>query len=124
MLKIDLLRLRDAESAADVGEWFLGEDDCAGSHRADLADKLDVFDCFREELQAAAILFEKPEPWTIDLRIDQQANKTFVTETGCESKFALRDVEGRLGVAQKSIMQASHVLERRVAHRGVVTIDV
>ena len=59
MLKLDLLRLRQTESSGDVSKWFISKDDRAGSHRSDFAYELNVFNCLRKELQAAAILFEK-----------------------------------------------------------------
>jgi len=71
VLKLDLLRLRHAESTADVCKWFLGEHDRAGTHGANLADELNVFNCFREELQAAAILFEEAKSRAIDLAVEE-----------------------------------------------------
>jgi hypothetical protein len=48
VLKLDLLRLCQTESAGDVGKWFLSKDDRRGTHRANLADELNVFDRFSE----------------------------------------------------------------------------
>ena len=45
------------ERAANVGERFLGKDDRARPHCPDRADELDIFDSFREVVQAAAVLF-------------------------------------------------------------------
>ncbi len=48
MLKLDLLRLRQTERAADIRERFVGENNRAGTHCANPADKLNVFDGFGE----------------------------------------------------------------------------
>ena len=61
VLKLDLLRLGQSKSAGDVGERLLRKDDCAGTHRPDRADELNVFDGFGKALQAAAILFEETQ---------------------------------------------------------------
>ena len=124
MLKLDLLRLRDAESARDVGKRLLREDDRAGPHCSDSADKLNVLDRFGKELQTATVLFQKTQPRAIDLAVDEQAHEPFVTETRSERKFALRDVEGGFSVAEWLVVQTRHVFEGRVAHGRMVTIDV
>src|SRR5262245_24304954 len=104
MLKLDLLRLRQAERAADIRERFLREDNRAGTHCANLADELNVLDSFREELQTAAILFEKTQARAIDLAVDQQSDQTFVAQARSERKFALRDVKSRFGVAESLVV--------------------
>ena len=71
VLKLDLLRLGQSERAANVGEGFLGEDDRAGANSANRADELNVFDCFGEVVQAAAVLFEEAKTRTIDLAVDE-----------------------------------------------------
>jgi hypothetical protein len=124
VLELDLLRLGHAEGAADVRERLLREHDRARPHRPDLADKQNVFDRFREEFQAAAILFQKTESRSIDLAVDKQADQPFVAQARRESEFALGDVEGRFGVAERLTVQARHVFERRVAHGRVITVDV
>jgi hypothetical protein len=124
VLKLDLLRLRQSERAANVGERFLREDDRAGPNGANRADELNVFDCFGEVVQAAAILFEEAKTRTIDLAVDEETNQAFVTEARCEGQLSLGYVERRFGVAEPSVVQPGDVLERRVAHRGVVSIDV
>src|SRR6185503_11699694 len=93
VLKLNLLRLRQSESAANVGKWLLRENDRAGPHRPDRADELNVLDCFREVVQAAAILFKKTQARAIDLAVDEQANETLVAEAGREREFSLCDVE-------------------------------
>src|SRR5215467_4022094 len=105
MLEFDLLRLRDSESAADVGKRFLRQHDRARAHRANLADELDVFDRFGEEFQTAAILFEKTQSRAIDLAIDQQTNEAFVAEARGEVEFALGDVESGFSFAERLIAQ-------------------
>ena len=99
VLKLDLLRLRQTKRARDVSKRLLGKNDRAWSHGANFTDKLHVFDCFREALEAAAILFKKSQARTIDLAVYQQPHETFVTKTGRELKFTLRDIEGGLGIA-------------------------
>src|SRR5262249_4596849 len=104
MFELDLLRLRQAERATDIGKRFLSEHDRAGTHRTNLADELNVFDGLRKQLQTAAILFEKTQARAIDLAIDQQTDQTFVTEAGSEREFPLRDIKSRFGVAESLIM--------------------
>ena len=96
----------------------------AGPHRANPAEELYVLDCFGEELQTSAILFEKSQARAIDLAIHQQANETLVAQTGCKRQLALGYVEGRLRFAERLIMKTSHVFVRRVAHYGVVAIEI
>src|SRR6185503_12236935 len=124
VLKLDLLRLRQSERTADISKRFLRENDRAGTHRADLADKLNVFDGFGEELQAAAVLFEKAKTRAIDLTVDEQSYEPLVAQARGEGKFALSDVERRFRIAQPLTVEPRHIFERRVAHGGVVTIDV
>ena len=124
MLKLDLLRLRQTESSGDVCKWFLRKDDRAGSHGSDLADELNVFDGFGEELQTAAILFEKTKTRTIDLAVDEQTDQPFMAQTGSERDFALRYIESRFCVAESLIVQARAILVRRIAHRSVIAIDI
>ena len=47
-----------------------------------------------------------------------------MAEAGREWEFSLCYVEGRFGVAEATVVQPGDVLERRVAHRGVVSIDI
>jgi hypothetical protein len=47
-----------------------------------------------------------------------------MAQAGREREFALGDVKGGLSVAEKAVVQTSHVFERRVAHGGVVSVDV
>src|SRR6185369_9614948 len=93
MLKLDLLRLRQSERTANVGERFLRKHDGAWTHRPDGADELNVFDRLGKVVQTTAILLEEAKTRTIDLAVDQQTNQTLVTETWCERKFSLGDVE-------------------------------
>src|ERR1044071_3180160 len=124
VLEFDLLRLRQAERAGDVCKRFLCENDCAGAHGPDFADELNVFDCCGEELQTAAILFEKTKTRASVLALDEQPQEPLMAQAGREGKFALRDVERRFCVTQPPIVETRHVFKRRVAHRGVVTIDI
>ena len=124
MLKLDLLRLCQTKSASDVREGLLREDDRRGSHRANLADKLNVFDCFRKELQTTAILFEKTQARAIDLAVDQQTQQALMTEAGSERQLALGYVKSGFSVTESLIVKASDVFKRRVTHRGVVAVDV
>src|SRR6185295_18358728 len=103
VLKLDFLRLGHPKRTADVGKRFLREYDRARTHRPDLANKLNVFDCFREQLQTAAILFEKAESRAINLAVNEETDQTFVAQTRREGEFALRDVESGFGVAEKSV---------------------
>jgi hypothetical protein len=66
--------LRQAELAGDVGNGLLRKHDCPRPDRTDNAGELNVFDCFRESLQSAAILFEKTQTRPIDLAVNQQAD--------------------------------------------------
>ena len=100
MLKLNLLRLRQTESAANVRERFLREDDRARPHRPDCTDELNVFDCFSEVVQAAAVLFEEAKTRAIDLAVDEQTNETFVTEAGRKRQLSLGDVESGFRVAE------------------------
>ena len=102
----------------------LRKHDRARSHGANLADELNVFDRFGEELQTAAILFEKAQSRAIDLTVDQETNQTLVAQARREGQFALRDVERGFRIAEWLIVQPRDVFVRRVAHRGVITIDV
>src|SRR5215204_18705 len=100
MLKLDLLSLRKPERAADVSKWLVCKNDRAGPHRPDLTDELNVFDCFGEELQAAAVLFEKAQSRAIDLAVYQQPHQSFMAQAGSEGQLALCYVERSLNVAQ------------------------
>jgi hypothetical protein len=124
MLKLDLLSLRQTKRSTDICERLLGEDNGARANCSDLSDELNILDSFREKLQAPAILFEKPQTRTIDLTINQQTNKTFMTKTRSEKQLALCDVKGRFGIAQALIMESRDVFEGRIAHGGMVSIDV
>ena len=75
-------------------------------------------------MKDAAVLFEKTQTRAIDLAVYQEANETFVAEHWCEGQFSLCDVERCFRVAEASITQSCDVLERRIAHRGVVAIDI
>jgi len=111
VLKLDLLRLRQSESAANVRERFLREDDRSRSHGANRADELNVFDCFRKVVQAAAILFEKAKTRTIDLAVDEKTHEAFVTEAGREWQFSLRYVERGFSVAETFVVQPRDVFK-------------
>ena len=124
MLKLDLLRLCESEGAGDVGKGLLREDNRAGADSAYRADELDVLDGFRKTLQAAAILFEEPQTRAIDLAVNQQTDETLVAEAGREGQLALRHIERSLGITEWTIVQTRHVFVGRVAHRGVVAINV
>jgi len=47
-----------------------------------------------------------------------------VAQAGREGKFALRDVKRSFGVTQSLIVETRYIFERRVAHRGVVAINI
>src|ERR1043166_5861702 len=57
-------------------------------------------------------------------QIEEGTNPALVAEAGRVRKFPLRRVERGLGLAQECFVQARHVLVRRVAHRGVVAVNV
>src|SRR6266550_401416 len=124
MLELNLLSLGEAELAGDIGNRLLRKHDRAGTHRADAAGKLNVFDRLGEALQAAAILFKKAQARPIDLTVNQQTDQTLVTQHRRERQLALRAVESRDGVAERLAMNARHVFVGGVAHRGVISIDV
>src|SRR5258705_11118318 len=124
VLKLDLLCLRQSESAADVGKRLLGEDYSAGTHGPNLSYELNVFDSLGEELQATAILFEKSKPRAIDLAIHQQSHQALMAQAGCERQLTLCHVESSVSIAKPLIVQTCYVLERGIAHGRVVTIDV
>ena len=71
MLKLNLLCLRESESTGDISKRLLREDDRARPYCTDLADKLNVFDRFREELQTAAVLLEETQAWAVNLAVDE-----------------------------------------------------
>ena len=124
VLKLDLLRLREAERARDVSKRLLREHDRCGPHGANRADEVHVFDGLCEQLQAAAILFQKAQARPINLAVDKQAHEPRVTKHRGERQLALSNVERRLRFAQLFVVQPRYVLVGRVAHRGVVSIDV
>jgi hypothetical protein len=124
MLKLDLLSLRQTESAGDVGKRFVGENDRTWSYGSDSAHELNVFNCFGEKLQSAAILFEESQTRSIDLTVNQQTHKAFMTQAGSEWELSLCDVESCFRITQAAIVQTRDVFEGGVAHCGVVAIDV
>lgn len=124
MLKFDFLGLSESEGSGDVREWLLRKDDRCRSHGADSADELHVFDGFREESQSATVLLQEAQARPINLAIDKESNKPFVAQAGSERQFALGNVERRLGVAQLLVVEPRHVLVGRIAHGGVITIEV
>ena len=71
MFELDLLSLRESKFTSDVGKGLLRKHDRAGSDGANAARKLNVFDCFREALQPAAILLEKSQARPVDLAVNQ-----------------------------------------------------
>src|SRR5436309_4226979 len=95
MFEFDLLSLRESKFTSDVGKGLLRKHDRAGSDGANAARKLNVFDCFREALQPAAILLEKSQARPVDLAVNQQPNQTLMAENRGERKLALRTLEGR-----------------------------
>ncbi|HEU5131936.1 MAG TPA: hypothetical protein VFT26_07540, partial [Pyrinomonadaceae bacterium] len=60
----------------------------------------------------------------IDLAVDKQADETFVAQARCEGQFSLGDVKGGFRVTEAFVSQPGHVLERRIAHGGVISIDI
>ncbi len=124
VLKLDLLRLRQAERAGDVGKRLARERDRAGTHAPDRAHERHVLDGAREPIQLAAILFEKAYARSINLTIDQQPHESFMPQAWRERQLPLRHIKGGLGRAQTSVVQPRRILVRRVAHRGVIAINV
>ncbi len=47
-----------------------------------------------------------------------------MAQAGCERQFALGYVKRRFSVAESLVVQARDVFERRIAHRGVIAIDI
>src|SRR5215207_69213 len=47
-----------------------------------------------------------------------------MAQAGSEGKFALRDIERRLRIAQSLIVEPRDIFERCVAHCRVITIDI
>src|SRR6185436_12551746 len=78
VFELDLLCLRETELAGDIGNRLLPKHDCSRTHGADDTGELKVLDGLRESLQAAAILLEETQAWSIDLAIDQQSNQSLV----------------------------------------------
>ena len=79
---------------------------------------------FAKRLQSAAVLFEKSQTRAIDLTVDQQTDQAVMAQAGSKRQLSLRHIERGLGIAEWTVMEASHVFVRRVAHRGVITINV
>ena len=79
---------------------WLRKHDRSRPHSAHSAGKLNVFDCFGEALQAAAILFEKAQTRPIDLAVDQKPDQPFVSQAGSKGQLALGDVESSLRVTK------------------------
>src|SRR6185503_14542110 len=115
MLKLDLLRLRQAKGAGDVGERLLRKDDCSGTHHSNRADELNVFDRLGETLQTAAILFEKAQARAIDLTVEKQTDETRMAQAGREGQLSLRYVKRRLGVAEWAVVKVRRLFVRSVA---------
>lgn len=124
VLKLDLLCLRESEGAGNVGERLLGKDDCSGTHRPDRANKQDVFDGLGKSLQAPAILLQESQTRTIYLTVNKQTDETLMAQARRERQLALRYIKRCLCFAERTIVQTRDVFVRRVAHRGVVAIDV
>ena len=124
MLEFDLLCLSEAELSGDVRDGLLGKHDRSGMNGANTAGKLNVFDRFGEALQATAILLKKTQAWPIDLAVNQEPDQSFMTEHRRERELALRYVEGRDHVAERFVMHARLFFVRRVAHRGVIAIEI
>src|SRR5260370_15587353 len=124
MLELNFLRLSETELAGDIGYRLLRKHDRARSDGADAAGKLNVFDGLGETLKAAAILFKKAQARPIDLTVNQQTYQTLVPAHPPEGQLALRAIETRHCLAEPLAMNARHVLVRRLAHRGVIPIDV
>src|ERR1041385_686283 len=124
MFEFDLLSLRESKSTSEVGKGLLRKHDRAGSDGANAAGKLNVFDCFREALQPAAVLLEKSQARPVDLAVNQQPNQTLVAEDRGERKLPLRTIEGRGCFAERLVMNAGHFLVRRVAHGRVIAVKI
>jgi hypothetical protein len=124
MFEFDLLSLRQPESASDIGEWLARENDRSWTNGPDSTDELNIFNCFGEELQPAAILFEKSQARAIDLAINEKTYQAFMTKAGSKRELPLGNVEGRFGITQAAIVETRDVLEGRIPHGGVISIDV
>src|SRR5882672_4398579 len=116
VFELNLLRLGETELSGDVGDRLLGKHDRAGSHGANAAVKLDVFNRFRKTLQPAAILFEKAQSRPINLTIDEQSNQTFMTQHGGERELTLRHIKRGRHVAEGLAMNTRDVFVRCVTH--------
>jgi len=75
-------------------------------------------------LQAAAILLEKSQTRTINLAVNQQANQAFMTQHRREGKLALGHIKRCRHVAERLAVNAGHVFVRRVAHGGVIAVEI
>ncbi len=124
VLEFDLLRLGEAELAGDVGNWLLCKHDRARADRANGPGKLDVFDGLRKSLQPAAILLEKTQPRPINLAVNQEADQALVTQHWSERKFSLGHIKGGKYFAEGLAMHAGGIFIRRIAHRGVIAINI
>src|SRR5882724_1599093 len=124
MFELDFLSLGQAEGAGDVGKGLLRKDDRTWSHRANAALELHVLDCFGKKLQSATILLEETQARSIDLAVDQKPDQALMAETRGKRQFSLRYIKSSEGITQFLSMQARRVLERSIAHCGVVAIYI
>jgi hypothetical protein len=124
VLELYLLRLREAEGAGDVGEGLVRKHDRAGPHRPHDAREVDVLDRLRVERKPAPVLLQEAQARAVNAEVEQRAQEPLVAEARRERELALRDVEGRLRLAQRAPAQARRLLVRGRAHRRVVTVNV